>query len=122
MTGRVIFLKSYRNSEQRAAPQLPKSHLACAGRSQGRTHPAKKSRILKLQVARIQQLVDEVEDLARASGKPTLAALGRVRSILELRSQFQPNDALVEDIESDPQPVVDAELLERMYRNLNPHA
>ena len=85
--------------------------------------------MLKLQVARIAQLLDELEELARTSGNFPPAIVGqanagikRARRILQPCSESERSAGRENDIEDDPQPNVDGEMLERMYRKLNPEA
>ncbi len=84
---------------------------------------------MKLQVARIAQLLDELEELARASDNfpPGIvgqahAGIERARKILQPCSESERSAGRENDIEDDPQPDVDGEMLKRMYRKLNPEA
>jgi hypothetical protein len=130
MTGRIIPFQSYRNCEQ-AAPRrvgLHFNHPSGSIRSQTDFGPAgRNTRILKLQVARIAQLLDELEELAWTSDNFPPAIVGqahagieRARRILQRCSGSERNAGRENDIEGDPQPDVDGEMLERMYRELNP--
>ncbi|HEX9327706.1 MAG TPA: hypothetical protein VF915_14375 [Reyranella sp.] len=73
---------------------------------------------LKLQIARISTLLEELEELAGAgTGTSTGAApplVVQTRTIIERTNQL-----LDRSDEGDPQPDVDRALLERMYRDLN---
>jgi hypothetical protein len=99
-------------------------------RSPADSGPAgRNTRILKLQVARIARLLDELEEFARTSDcfPPTIAGqtragVERARGILQPFSGSERYAGTEDDIEGDPQPDVDGEMLERMYRNLNPDA
>ena len=78
--------------------------------------------VLRLQVARISALLEELEDLiGNADGRPApyllqaRSTVERTRRILMPRTEETCNDG-------DPQPDVDRSLLERMYRDLNPIA
>lgn len=78
--------------------------------------------VLRLQIARISVLLEELEDLiGRADGRPSphllqaQSTIERTRRILTSRPEAMENDG-------DPQPDVDRSLLERMYRDLNPIA
>lgn len=78
--------------------------------------------VLRLQVARISALLEELEDLigsADGRSSPHLlqarSTVERTRRILTSRTESTENDG-------DPQPDVDRALLERMYRDLNPIA
>jgi len=84
---------------------------------------------LKLQIARIAKLLDELEELARTSDNFPPAILGRThagieraRIILQPFSGCEREAGCEDDIECDPQPDIDGEMLERMYRELNPDA
>jgi hypothetical protein len=84
------------------------------------------TRILELQVARIEQLLDELEGLASTSKDFSPAILEHTRAAMEGARRIQqqcsrserPAD-LENDIDSDPQPDIDGGMLERMYRELD---
>ena len=87
------------------------------------------TRILKLQIARIAKLLDELEQFARTTENlpPTIAGqthagIERGRIILQPFSGCEREAGREDDIEGDPQPHIDDEMLERMYRELNPDA
>jgi len=70
-------------------------------------------------VARISRLVTELEELTRTSDDVPAATLNQARAGLEnARRAIRPWMA-IDEIEGDPQPDVDDERLERMYRDLN---
>jgi hypothetical protein len=78
--------------------------------------------VLRLQIARISVLLEELEDLIGSTdgrSSPHLlqaqSTIERTRRILTSRPEAMENDG-------DPQPDVDRSLLERMYRDLNPIA
>jgi hypothetical protein len=78
--------------------------------------------VLRLRVARISALLEELEELigsADGRSSPHLrharSTVERTRRILTQRAESTCNDG-------DPQPDVDRSLLERMYRDLNPIA
>jgi hypothetical protein len=132
MTGQIIPFQSYRERGQAAAPPAaPCRHLNDPSRPiRSQTDlgpPVRNTRILKLQVARIAQLLDELEELAWTSDNFPPAIVGqahagieRARRILQRCSGSERNAGRENDIEGDPQPDVDGEMLERMYRELNP--
>jgi hypothetical protein len=99
-------------------------------RSQTDFGPAgRNTRILKLQIARIAKLLDELEQFARTTENlpPTIAGqthagIERGRIILQPFSGCEREAGREDDIEGDPQPHIDDEMLERMYRELNPDA
>jgi hypothetical protein len=74
---------------------------------------------IELQVARISRLVTELEELTRTSDDVPATTLSQARAGLEnARRVIRPWMAF-DEIEGDPQPEVDDERLERMYRDLN---
>jgi hypothetical protein len=84
---------------------------------------------LRLQIARISGLLDELEDLiGSADGRSSphlqqaLSTVERTRRILAPRAELTASAGLETYNEGDPQPDVDRALLERMYRDLNPIA
>jgi hypothetical protein len=83
--------------------------------------------VLRLQVARISGLLEELEDLIRSAddqSSPHLlqarTAVERTRRILAPRAEPAASAGLDTYDDDDPQPDVDRTLLERMYRDLNP--
>ena len=135
MTGQIILFQNFRYREKAPAYQLPESRLGLSDpprrvRSQSDFSPAiRNRRNLKLQVARIAKLLDELEELARTSNSCPPAIVGRAhagieraRRILQPCSEFERTAGRENEIEDDPQPDVDGEMLERMYRELNPDA
>jgi hypothetical protein len=135
MTGQIIPFQSFRYRKKSPAYQPPESRLDLSDpprrvRSQSDFSPAiRNRRNLKLQVARIAKLLDELEELARTSNScpPAIvcqahAGMERARRILQPCSEFERTARRENDIEDDPQPEFDGEMLERMYRELNPDA
>jgi len=132
VTGRIIPFQSYRNCEQasprRVGPHF--NHPSGSIRSQPDFGPAgRNTRILKLQIARIAKLLDELEQFARTTENLTPIIAGqthtgieRARIILQPFSGCEREAGCEDDIECDPQPDIDGEMLERMYRELNPDA
>ena len=73
---------------------------------------------LKLQIARISGLLEELEELTGSSiGTGTGASLPLV---VQARATLERATNHLETSEGEPQPDVDRALLERMYRDLNP--
>ena len=132
MTGRIIAFQSYRNCEQasRRRVGLHFSHPSESIRSQTDFGPAGRNpQILKLQIARIAKLLDELEKFARTTENlpppiagQTHAGIKRGRRIPQPWSGPERKVGREDDIEGDPQPDIDGEMLERMYRELNPDA
>ena len=80
---------------------------------------AKRSSPVELQVARISRLLSELEELTRSSDDVPAGTLNQARAGLErARRVIRPWMAF-DEVEGDPQPEVDDERLERMYRDLN---
>jgi hypothetical protein len=74
---------------------------------------------VELQVARISRLLSELEELTREPDEVPSATLNQARLGLErARRVIRPWMAF-DEVEGDPQPEVDDERLERMYRDLN---
>jgi len=74
---------------------------------------------VELQVARISRLLSELEELTRISPDVPAVTLKQARAGLEkARHVIRPWIAL-DDVEGDPQPEIDDERVERMYRDLN---
>ena len=132
MTGRNFPFQIYGNCEQ-ASPRrmgLHFNHPSGSTRSKRDFGPAgRNTRILKLQIARIAKLLDELEKFARTTENlpppiagQTHAGIKRGRRILQPWSGPEREVGREDDIEGDPQPDIDGEMLERMYRELNPDA
>jgi hypothetical protein len=115
MTGEVIQLVAFKRSQlyrQQAVPRGP----APDARSTG---------IVEMRVARIARLLTELEELTRLPRNVPSTTLDQARSGLEkARRIVRPWTAagrqpLEDDPEGDPQPELDDERIERMYRELN---
>jgi hypothetical protein len=85
--------------------------------------------VLRLRIARISGLLEELEDLIRSAddrSSPHLlqarSTVERTRRILAPRAEPTASARLETYDDGDPQPDVDRTLLERMYRDLNPIA
>jgi hypothetical protein len=85
--------------------------------------------VLRLRIARISALLEELEDLigsADGQSSPHLlqarSTVERTRRILTPRPESKASAGLETYNDGDPQPDVDGSLLERMYRDLNPIA
>jgi hypothetical protein len=136
MTGQIIPFQTFRYREEGSVHQGPASRRDLRddlarpiGSQSDLGPPVRNTRILKLQVARIAQLLDELEELARTSHNFPPAIVGqahagieRARRILQPCSESERTAGRKNGIEDDPQPDVDGEMLERMYRKLNPDA
>jgi len=136
LTGRIIPFESRRNCEQASSRRIGLQINCPSGPIRSQTAfvpvgPSTRTRILKLQVARIARLLDELEELARATdnlppaiGGQRHAGIERGRGILQACSGSESErEAGCEDgIEGDPQPDIDGEMLARMYRELDPDA
>ena len=116
MSGKII---EFRNRD---------ANRASLYRTQAVPRP-KRQAALKLQVARISALLEELEDLigsADERSSPHLlqarATVEQTRRILAPRAESTASAAMETYDDSDPQPDVDRALLERMYRDLNPIA
>jgi hypothetical protein len=80
---------------------------------------AKPTSPVELQVARISRLLSELEDLTRSSDDVPSATLNQARAGLERARRVIRPWMGFDEVEGDPQPEVDDERLERMYRDLN---
>ena len=77
--------------------------------------------VLKLQVARISALLEEIEDLIGSTYDRSSPHLLQARFTVErTRMILAPREEPTASDDDDPQPDVDQALLERMYRDLNP--
>jgi hypothetical protein len=132
VTGRIIPFQSCRNCEHASLrrPSFHFDHPSASIRSQmDFGSPSRNPRILKLQIARVAKLLDELEQFARTTENlpPTIAGqthagIEGARIILQPFSGCDREAGWEDDIEADPQPEIDGEMLERMYRELNPDA
>ena len=129
-TMRIIPFQSRRNREQASSRQIGLHFIHPSGSMRSQADfgpPGRSTRILKLQVARIAQLLDDLEDITRTSDTFPLAIAGqrhagmeRARGNLQSCSGSEREAGREDDIEGDPQPDIDSEMLERMYRELDP--
>jgi hypothetical protein len=112
MTGELIQFDRHRDFKrghlyrQQPVPRAP---------SQG----AKPTSPVELQVARISRLLTELEELTRTSDDVPAATMTQARAGLERARRLIRPWVTLEDVEGDPQPEVDDERVERMYRDLN---
>ena len=115
MTGELIRFERHRD--------FRRSHLyRQQSVPRGPGHTARNTSVVELQVARIARLLSELEDLTRHSEDVPSATLDQARAGLEkARRVIRPWTARRADdeTEGDPQPEVDDERLERMYRELS---
>jgi len=77
--------------------------------------------VLRLQIARILGLLEELEDLIGSADDRSSPHLLQARFTVErTRRILAPRAEPTASDDGDPQPDVDQALLERMYRDLNP--
>lgn len=118
MTGEVIQFVNYRDFKR---GQLYRQQAVPRGSAPG----ACTTGAVELRVARIARLLTELEDLTRLPKTVPPATLDQARAGLEkARRIVRPwivagRQQLEDDLEGDPQPELDDERLERMYRELN---
>jgi hypothetical protein len=112
MTGELIRFERRRSArrdlllqQQQPVPRAPETH---------------RSGIIELRVVRIARLLTELEELTRPTRDTPLTTLDRARAGLErARRIVCPSTAVADDLGGAPQPVLDDERIERMYRELN---
>jgi hypothetical protein len=75
--------------------------------------------VVELQVARIARLLSELEELTQTSKDVPAATLTHARASLDKARRIIRPWTGHDELEGDPQPEVDDERLERMYRDLN---
>lgn len=115
MSGRIIHFRYFRRftpppvglSESRRDGALKRS-------PRGLGSGSSKKRTLRLQVTRIRRLLDELEALSVAGEGHEPAIVGQSRAAMESARAL-----LLGSGESDPQPDVDGDMLERMYHELS---
>ncbi|SEP07344.1 hypothetical protein SAMN02990966_03825 [Rhodospirillales bacterium URHD0017] len=78
--------------------------------------------VLRLQVARISALLEELEDLIGSADDRSSPHLRQARATVERTRRIVTSRTEATENDGDPQPDVDRSLLERMYRALNPVA
>lgn len=97
--------------------------FSCAERT-GSTN--EQSQRIERHIARIARLLEELEELADMSRNVSPSVLRQARVHLRKARKFLepwPSEPCVSDCDEadgDPQPVIDNEMLEQMYRELNP--
>jgi len=74
---------------------------------------------VELQVARIARLLSELEELTAKSEDVPPITMNQARLGLERARRVIRPWMAIDEVESDPQPEVDDERLERMYRDLS---
>jgi hypothetical protein len=116
MTGEVIQFASHRDVKkghqyrQQPIPRGPAPGARTAG-------------IVEFRVARITRLLTELEELTRLSMNVPPITLDQARAGLEQARRFVgPWAAARSDLGGSPQPELDDERIERMYRDLNQDA
>lgn len=115
MTGELIRIERHRDFRR---GHLFRQEPVSGAHSEGAPTPS----VVELQVARISRLLAELEDLTRTSVDVPTATMKRARASLERARRVVRPWGATDDGESDPQPEVDDERLERMYRDLNREA
>ena len=114
MTGEVIQLVSFKRGQLYRQQVVPR----------GPAPDARSTSIVELRAARIARLLTELEELTRSPRNVPLTTLDQARASLEkARRIVRPWTAanrqqLQDDPEGDPQPELDDERIERMYREL----
>ena len=112
MTAELIQFERHRDFRrgqlyrQQAVPRMPAT-------------ATKPSSPVELQVARISRLLSELEQLTRESDDVPAPTLNQARLGLERARRVIRPWMAIDEVEGDPQPDVDDERLERMYRDLN---
>jgi|SRR3954454_13297828 hypothetical protein len=111
MTAELIQFERHRDFRR---GQLYREQSVPRAPSQG----AKPSSPVELQVARIARLLTELEELTRESEDVPPMTMNQARLGLERARRIVRPWTALDEVESDPQPEVDDERLERMYRDL----
>jgi hypothetical protein len=131
MSGRIIHFRDFRRVSRTSDQCLPDPRWDIASQPESTAlDPAiRRKRVLRLQVARIGRLLDELEELTSTSEGHGLAIVGqsraaikKARETLQQWPEAERNAQRSSDSEDDPQPEVDGEMLERMYQSLNSDA
>lgn len=116
MTGELIQFVRHRDFKR---GQLYRQQPVPRGPAPG----ARSTSVVELQVARIARLLTELEELTRISENVPSTTLDQARAGVErARRVIRPwtvAERIDDEIEGDPQPELDDERLERMYRELN---
>jgi hypothetical protein len=127
MSGRIINFSDFRRFNS-SPDSLAESRADCALQRSARTLASglSRRRILRLQVARISRLLDELEghSLAHECHEPGVvdqsrAGIEKARALFLQWQEPGRNIQCSSDGENDPQPDVDGDMLERMYQALN---
>ncbi len=113
MTGELVQFERRRDGKR---AQLCDRQPALRGRA-----PAVcDARVVELRVARITRLLTELEELTRLPRHVPAATLDQARAGLEkARRIVHPWTGAATDLSGAPQPELDDERIERMYRELN---
>ena len=128
MSGRIIHFRDFRRVSRTSDQCLadPRWNIAPQPGSTALDPAIRRKRVLRLQVARIGRLLDELEELTRTSEGHRLGLVGQsragvkeARKILQQWPEAERNAQRSSDSEGDPQPEVDGEMLDRMYQSLN---
>jgi hypothetical protein len=140
MTGEIIYFQSHlalKRGElyrQQAVPRrapVARRSMDATRSLQAADYVAddRNAQTLELQVARVAHLLEELEALAGSSENCPPATLAQARTSIEkARLILRPlagaerKAQIADDSEGDPQPEIDDEKLERMYRVLSPDA
>jgi hypothetical protein len=131
MSGRIIDFRDFRRVSRTSDHRLPdpRRDIAPQPRLTALDFAIRRKRVLRLQVARIGRLLDELEELTSTSEGHGLAIVGqsraaikKARETLQQWPEAERNAQRSSDSEDDPQPEVDGEMLERMYQSLNSDA
>lgn len=115
MTGELIQLEKHRDLKRvrlcrpRPAPSGAAAEVSHAG-------------IADLRITRITRLLSELEELTRLPTHVPPTILDQARNGLERARRIVGAPTVAADLGGAPQPVLDDERIERMYRELNQHA
>jgi hypothetical protein len=134
MTGEIIYFRSHLALKR----GLLYRQQAVPRRAQAARRPLhgpdlagedRNTQILEQQVARVANLLQELEELAGSARSCPPATLAHARASIEKARRIlgplaggERKAALADDSEGDPQPEIDDEKLERMYRVISPDA
>jgi hypothetical protein len=114
MTGDIISFEDHRDFKRRQLQQIAPWRAWVS--------ETRDKQILEPQLARIAELLNELQELSSSSGSfpPTTlvracAEIERARRIIRPLSEPEHRTHLTQDSESDPQPEIDRDKLDRMY-------
>jgi len=114
MTGQLIQFerrRDLRRGQLFRQQSVPRGPAPAAGSGTG---------IVELRIARINRLLSELEELTRLLQGVPPATLDQARGRVEkARRIVRPRTVAEADLEGTPQPELDDERIERMYRELN---